>query len=228
MNTGTFGEQLTKAEELNPEAGNHPVPADAREIQAALKAGEICWNRFPYFEHRYGERGRRFTRSDSAWLVTLSRSEPTEISKQIHWLGRVLSSRGMPTLLLQTQLEILDEELTAVIPEKNAEYRKLSEVAAELRASRCAHFADEQLDTFAAEFDRAVGPEWSARFPHTGALLVSAVADELNGIDGAVESLRPWMTDAAHFSAEWIAAVETTLAQARQYDLVSACRRSPA
>ena len=61
-----------------------------------------------------------------------------------------------------------------------------------------------------------MGPEWSARVPQTGALLVSAVADELEGSDGAVESLRPWLTDAARFPAEWIAAVEQTLAQARQ------------
>ena len=216
MKVDTFGEQLTPAEELNSEAGNHPVPADAREIQAALKAGEICWNRFPYFEHRYGERGRRYTRSDSAWLVTLSRNEPAEIAKQVHWLGRVLSSRGMPTLLLQTQLEILDEELTAAIPEKKSEYRKLSHAAAELRESRRVHFSDDQVDTIAAEFDRAIGPEWSARFPHTGAMLVCAVADELEGSDLAVESLRPWMTDAVRFPAEWNVAVDASLSQARQ------------
>ena len=217
MNTGPFGEQPTQAEQLNPEAGNHPVPSDARETQAALKAGEICRNRFPYFEQRYGVRGRRFTRSDSAWLVTLSRNEPAEITKQIQWLGRVLSSRGMPTVLLQTQLEILDEELTAVIPENKSEYRKLSQAAAQLRASRRTRFSDEQLDTFSAEFDRAVGPEWSVRFPHTGAMLVCAVADDLNGCEGVIKSLRARMTDAARFPAEWIAAVKTILAQVHRH-----------
>jgi hypothetical protein len=65
-------------------------------------------------------------------------------------------------------------------------------------------------------FDRAVGPEWSARFPHTGNLLSCAVADELEGSELAVESLRSWMTDAARFPAGWIAAVKTTLARARE------------
>ncbi|MEI8029390.1 MAG: biliverdin-producing heme oxygenase [Comamonadaceae bacterium] len=57
---------------INPEAGRHPVPADARELQASIRAGDICWERFPYFEQRYGERGRRFARSDAAWQATLA------------------------------------------------------------------------------------------------------------------------------------------------------------
>jgi hypothetical protein len=62
-----------------------------------------------------------------------------------------------------------------------------------------------------------IGP-WGrseARFPHTGTLLGYAVADELEGSEFAVESLRQWMTDATRFPAGWIAAVESTLAKAR-------------
>ena len=198
---------------INPEAGRHPVPADAREVQASLRAADRCWQRFPYFEHRYGERGRRFARSDAAWQANLCRYEPAQILQPVRWLGRVLAGRGMPTLLLQDQLEILASELAAAIPEKKSAYEKLLLAAAELRESRRRHLADDQLATLAHEFDHAVGPEWSTRFPQTGALLGSAVADELAGSDGAVESLRPWLTDAARFPAEWIAAVESTLAR---------------
>jgi heme oxygenase len=201
---------------INPEAGRHPVPADAREVQASLQAADVCWQRFPYYEHRYGERGRRFARSDAAWLATLCQYDPAQIIQQVRWLGRVLAGRGMPTLLLQVQLEILVEALAAAIPEKTPEYEKLSQSAAELLESRRKHLADDHLEAIAAEFDRSVGPEWSARFPHTGALLVCAVADELEGSDGAVESLRPWMTDAARFPVEWVAAAEATLVQARK------------
>ena len=201
---------------INPEAGRHPVPADAREVRASLHASEICWRRFPYYEHRYGERGRRFARSDAAWQATLCQYEPRQILEQVRWLGRVLASRGMPTLMLQVQLEILVEELAAAVPEKAAGYEKLLPAAADLLATRRRHLADDRLDAVADEFDRAVGPEWSARLPGTGRLLGSAVADELEGCEGAVESLRPWMTDTGRFPAEWIAAVEATLAQARR------------
>jgi hypothetical protein len=47
------------------------------------------------------------------------------------------------------------------------------------------------------------------------ALLGCAVADELEGSELAVDSLRPWMIYATRFPAAWIAAVEATLAQAR-------------
>ena len=201
---------------INPEAGRHPVPADAREVQASLRAADLCWHRFPYYEHRYGERGRRFARSDAAWQATLGQYEPAQILQQVRWLGRVLAGRGMPTLLLKEQLEILAAELAAAVPGKKSEYEKLSQAAAQLGDARRRHLADDQSQLIAAGFDRAVGPEWSARFPQTGALLGSAVADELEGSEDAVESLRSWLTDASRFPPEWIAAVETTLDQARQ------------
>lgn len=122
----------------------------------------------------------------------------------------------MPTLLLQVQLEILVEELTAAIPERKADYEKLLPAATALRAARHIHLTDEQVEVLADEFDRAAGTEGSARLPRTGALLCAAVADELQKNENAVESLRAWLTDATRFPAAWIAAVEATLAKARQ------------
>jgi heme oxygenase len=201
---------------INPEAGRHPVPADAKEIEASLKAADVCWHQFPYFENRYGERGQRFARSDAAWLTTLCQYDVTQIIQQVRWLGRVLAGRGMPTLLLQIQLEILSAELAAAIPGKKAAYGKLLLAAAELRELRRKHLDDDKFQALAAAFDRAAGSEWSTRFPHTGELLVCAVADELQGSDLAVESLRSWLADDTRFPAEWIAAVNATLEQARQ------------
>jgi hypothetical protein len=43
---------------------------------------------------------------------------------------------------------------------------------------------------------------------NTGQLLVSAVADEKNGIAGSVAALKAWLTDGNRFSTEWIRAVE--------------------
>lgn len=199
---------------INAEAGRHPIPADAREVQAALRAADICWQRFPYFEHRYGERGRRFARSDGAWLATLYPCEAGQILQQVRWLGRVLAARGMPSLLLRVQLEILAEELAAAVPEKKLEYQELLLAATDLLESRRRHFDDEEVQAIAAGFDHAAGPEWSARLPQTGALIVSAVADESEGREGAIQSLRSWLTDATRFSAEWIAAVQVTFTRA--------------
>ena len=56
---------------LNPSAGDVPLPEDQREIDAALRAGPITHRIFPYFDWRYGDRGRKFTESDSAWPAWL-------------------------------------------------------------------------------------------------------------------------------------------------------------
>ncbi len=201
---------------INPEAGRHPVPADTREVKASLQAADLCWQRFPYFEARYGERGRRFTRSDSAWLATLHQFGPVNISLQVRWLSRILSTRGMPTLLLQEQLEILFAELARAIPEKRPDYEKLLAAAAELRESRRMRISDAQLEALAADFDRAVGPEWSERMANTGALLAAAVADEKNGIADAVLNIKAWIMDASRFPSGWIQAVQDTLDRAQQ------------
>ncbi|MEI8041765.1 MAG: biliverdin-producing heme oxygenase [Verrucomicrobiota bacterium] len=199
---------------INPEAGRHPVPADPREVQAALRAAELCWERFPYFEHRYSERGRRFARSDAAWLATLYQFDPEQIHQQVRWLGRVLAARGMPTLLLQDQLQSLATELAAACPERKTSCEKLMQAAAELGAARRRRLTDEQLAALATEFDQAVRPEWSGKIPQAGALLACAVADQLEGYEGAVESLESWMTDPTRFPAHWIAAVQAALRKA--------------
>ena len=204
------------AASINPEAGRHPVPVDVREVQASIRAGDICWHRFPYFAARYGERGLRFARSDAAWQATLYQYPPAQILQQVQWLGRVLAARGMPTLLLQVQLEILVEELAAAIPEKRTDYEKLLSAAAALQVARSRFLSEAQAQELTVMFDCGVGPEWSAKFPNTGSLLTAAVADECGGCEKAVESLRTWMADAQQFPAAWIDAVETTLARARQ------------
>ena len=201
---------------INPEAGRHPVPAEPAEVEAALRAADRCWTQFPYFSARYGERGRRFARSDGAWLATLGQYEPAVVREQVRWLGRLLAARGMPTLLLATQLDLLGAELTAACPEKRAAYEQLLAAAADLHRTRARWLSDAAQAELSAAFDRAVGREWSQRLPATGRLLAAAVADEAAGNAGAVEALKTWLSDGARFPAVWTAAVETILAHARQ------------
>jgi len=202
---------------INPDAGRHPVPSDRREVQAAKDAALLCWQRFPYFELRYGERGMRFAKSDGAWLVTLCQYDQARIDQQVQWLGRVLAARGMPTLLLQVHLEILADRLVAAIPENHLSYQKLLVAATRLREKRCELIDDDCSRTLDEEFDQSVGPIYRERVGHAGSLLAAAVADELNGSAGSVDSIRQWMTDASRFDSVWINIVEETLAKAYAY-----------
>ena len=201
---------------LNREAGSHPVTLDPREIEAALRAGERSWHAFPYFELRYGARGRRFTRSDSAWIVTLTNHAQVAVDRHIRWLGGLLAARGMPQLLLEQHLEILHAELVRAVPEKRAAYDTLLNAAHMLRDTRRAHIRDDVMRRLSSSFEAKVGTEWAGRLNGAGLLLVASVADEQAGITNAVASLESWMLDPARFPDTWIQAVRMTIRRARE------------
>lgn len=202
-------------QELNPEAGAYRIPADLREIGAALRAGEESWRRCPYYAARYGERGRSFTRSDSAWLAGLGRVSSETALEQVGWLGRVLAARGMPRWLLEQHLLLLRDELAEALPERAPGYAVLAEAALALRAERERVLPPSRLLALDAEFAAAVGPELAARLPGAGALCAAAVADERCGVPGAVPSLVEWLADPARFPDAWLAAAADTIDAAR-------------
>ena len=202
---------------INPEAGNHPIPEDEREIAAALKASDRGWDAFPYYELRYGERGRRFSDSDTCWLVTLTALDQETIQKQVDWLCRVLATRGMPTLMMERTLRFLYEELSSAVPDRVAAYKKLRVSADVLKESREIRIQETMLQSLASEFEQAVGTELAQKYKNTGKLLVSAVADEKSGIEGSTDALQEWLTDADRFSTEWIRTVKNTIGKARNH-----------
>jgi heme oxygenase len=213
------GRWLTRP--LNDDAGTHPVPQDLREIQAALRAGEQSYQTWSYYEARYGERGLRFTRSDSAWLVTVARHDRAQALRQVRWLANVLASRGMPQLLMERHLEQLQACLTAFVPERASEYQVLREAADELRQARTSVLSQDAFDALTSQFStvtRVAEPLASSpriEPAEAGALLVAAVLDERAGLMRAVESLCQWLGDPARFSDLWRAAIECTLQAAR-------------
>ena len=206
---------MFSATSINPEAGNHAVPSDKRELVAALTAGRLCREEFPYFEARYGDRGNRFTDSDAAWLATLAQLTPPLIISQTAWLGGVLASRGMPRITLERQLIYLYEELVKAVPDKQSDYSRLMEAVLWLKNERLRHISAETFDTLCHAFAAMTDGESGGRMKGTGLIIVSAVSDEKAGIAAAVASIESWLTDVERFSAKWCTAVRETIAQAR-------------
>jgi hypothetical protein len=204
------------ARTLNPEAGEHAVAIDPLALAAATVAIERTYATFPYYVHRYGERGRRFSTSDSAWLALLGDETTESALREIRWLGKVLTSRGMPRLLLESHLRELAAELDAAQPERAARHDRLRECADALAAERRARIDDPTFETLTTSFDARVGKPWSETHRRTGQILVAAVADERCGFDRAVTSLSDWMTDPERFPEHWIEAVLDTLSAARR------------
>lgn len=197
---------------FNAEAGTHQVPSDLAETAAALRAGERCLAEFPYFLERWGERGHRYTRSDVAWLASLAQLEPAEAVGQVHWLAGVLARRGMPTLLLERQLLLLEEELRAGGTSPR-DWGFLGTAARALAARRHAALPDDVAGQLAASFLAAAGHGSEAGRLSAARLLLAAVADEVTGLPGTIGSLTTWYLAPA-FPASWAGAVEALLREA--------------
>jgi hypothetical protein len=195
----------------NADAGLHPLPIDAREIAAVLRAGVRCYEAHPYFSARYGVRGEAFTRSDGGYLATLADHSQIYVFDQVMWLARVLANRGMPRWLMEVHLEILSEELTSALPGRASNYSKLQLAAQMLRDERQTVIPQTNFNALVAQFDSASGAGLEA----AGGLLVAAVCDECCGLPEAVPSLQSWLGAPEHFPPQWCAAVSDTLARAR-------------
>ena len=181
---------------------------DPAEIAAAQRAAERSFAEFPYYQFRFGERGMRFGASDSAWLATLASTTRARALEQVQWLGIVLSSRGMPQILLERHLSVLHEELG------DGRYVNLANGARELERLRTAVMPDRRLRQLAESFENEV--ESVAPFPNMGLILVSAVIDEALGIDRAVPAVAGWATDRERFPPAWVKAVTGTIDRARR------------
>lgn len=196
---------LTNASVLNRDAGRHYITQDPRELAAATYAGTRTWLAYPYYQARFGDRGRRFTRSDSAWLASLG-DDPAP-GQQVDWLAGVLAARGMPTLLLETHLKHLQEALIDILPHRDQRYAWLKRHAESLHERRHAALTPRSSQRLAAGFAPAEAP-----FENMGAVLVAAAADDETGYRRALESVLSWAIDADRFGPGWVAAVEHCIA----------------
>src|SRR5579883_1951027 len=184
---------------LNPDAGDHAVTSHPAEIEASIEATRRSYEEFPYLERRYGERGRRFTLSDSGWIATLCESPLAHAREQILWLGGLLAARGMPRYLLERHLVHLEHALVTALPERRSRYEILGHCASHLAGLRAQWLAEERFEALAAGFERAV-LECPERVENMGRLLLAAAIDEAGQVAYARSSLETWACDPERFS----------------------------
>ena len=196
---------------FNPDSGGHALPDDPREIDAVLRATELCFDAHPYFPQRFGDRGRLFANSDGGYLVSLTSAWQSYVNEQVLWLAQVLSARGMPSWLMEVHLLFLHAELRKRVPDGSLRFAKLRRAASLLRTLRRARMAQQDFDAVAAEFGATSGPG----IDNAGCLLAAAVCDERGGSTEAVPSLLKWLGDPGRFSPQWCSAVNLAIAQAR-------------
>jgi heme oxygenase len=231
---------VRRVTDINPEAGRHAIPANPAEVDAAVRAGQRCWDRFPYLALRYGDRGARFTASDGAWVASLVGEAQAEADQQLDWLAGLLAARGLPRLLMEDHLALLYEELSKTRPDKEPDYRKLKETSERLRRERFAQIGEAQWNELKAWFDgRAAETESSNAAPthrsdasratasappeakmlepqltHMTDLILCAVADQRAGLPDGPQSFLTWLFGDAALAPDFLAAVEELITRA--------------
>jgi hypothetical protein len=206
--------QYASARTLNPEAGEHAISAHPGEQAAAEAATRLSWKEFPYYAKRYGERGWRFSLSDSGWLQTLSELSLDAAKSQVLWLANLLAARGMPRFLMERHLQHLHAQLIVSVPERADGYGFLLGLSAYLKEIRESRIPADRFSALADAFESATA-NCSDKVRNMGVVLVAAVADDAAGAGQVLESVRNWASDASRFGPEWVSAVQATIEQAR-------------
>jgi heme oxygenase len=188
---------------INPEAGDHSIPQDPRKIEVALRAGQKAWKKFAYLEQRFGERGKRFTSSDSCWLLSLCDSPPEIIKKRLSWLRTILSSRGIPSIILECHIMELRNELMATSGE-TSEASSYNPFLTSLRVEREKLIDQKEEQDLIANYNSLFHLSTGFKVPSPADLLASCWIDEKSGIKGSLGATLSWFTDIKRFSADWI------------------------
>jgi hypothetical protein len=183
---------------FNSEAGMMPFPIDPLEVAVTEAAAKLMWRACPYFEWRYGERGRKFGRSDAGFIVMLAQLPVPTIERQLDWLVRLLAPRGMPGVLMEVQLRILERvgrkaQWTARAP--------LTLVAQRRSQARASVLSDAVLHECEMSFRAA-----TQGLPHafgTGHVIAGVVADAAMGISNQEDALLRWLLEHGPSQPEW-------------------------
>jgi hypothetical protein len=199
---------------INFEAGDHAMPQNPLEIDLALRAAQVAWEKYPYLAHRYGERGRRFTDSDSCWLVTLTRApRQVAVTKALEWLRTVLSSRGIPTVILEFHLEAIQRAIRVEFPEQLDMQIQFDQFLSNRKTERRRLFGAESRPGLIDMFDQRFRACTGFKVESAAELITSAWVDKHSGISGSLSALRNWFTDVERFSTDWIASVYEVLVE---------------
>jgi len=199
---------------INLEAGDHAMPQNPLEIDLALRAAKTAWEKYPYLEHRYGERGRRFTNSDSCWLFTLTRARrEVAVTRALEWLRTVLASRGIPTVILEFHLQAIRQAIGPEFTEQLGMQIQFDQFLSDRKAERRALLGDEGRSRLIDAFDQRFRACAGFKVEAAAELITSAWVDEHSGISGSISTLLDWFTDVERFSTDWIANVHELLVE---------------
>jgi hypothetical protein len=85
-----------------------------------------------------------------------------------------------------------------------------------MKDRRLHYFSEKRFNFLASNFNDKIESKFRSRYKRAGEIIISAVADEKDGIKKAVISLENWLIDPERFPQSWITAVQETILLARE------------
>jgi len=161
--------------------GAHPELADRVEhMQDALgkRVVDAMYASNPFWQERFGERGRRFALSDAAYHLSYLASalrigSPSVFTEYARWLRTVLVTRGMCTRHLGDNFRAIESAVRAHVVQDTGPVLALLEAAQE--ALRYTDGLEGRIEAHASEIASSVRdalyarhPEWGARHGEAG------------------------------------------------------------
>lgn len=130
------------------------------------------------------------------------------MKEQLEWLGALLSTRGMPRIMLAAHMEILSDELT-LISNSSDDYARedaqlMDECASELRQVTESRFLASVREKQSIELRKRLGkPSDDFRCREAVDLIAGALADEADSIEGSLDTLLSYLADKSRFLPSW-------------------------
>jgi heme oxygenase len=197
---------------VNFEAGDHAMPQKPLEMDLALRAAKTAWEKYPYLELRFGERGKRFTDSDGCWLVALAHMPVETATQNLTWLRTFLASRGIPTVILEAHIRAILDALEGEFPDRIDMRIRYAPFQLGLDAERQARGDTEQISRLVDRFDRRLRRCSGFTVESAARLIASAWEDECSGIAGSLRAVQEWFVDPTRFPNDWTADVNELVA----------------
>lgn len=194
---------------INPEAGNHPIIEDPDQLQVAIEVGSRCHAAWGYLQCRFGERGERYARSDGAWLATLCSLREEVARRQVEWLARLLSARGVPSMCLEHHLMTLHDAFASSAGTALPNVDQLARLSGHVGGLRGRLNQDANRNLI----DRRM----PGLDPRGAALLVGAVLDEQEGIAPCATNIGAWARSSSAPGPTESAAVLAFIEEARSW-----------
>ena len=191
-------------------------PQEPRALVAIDRSMQAFARAFPYLRWRHDQAGLHALRNDNAQLVAIVGTQPHEFGPQLDWFTLQMSERGMPSWMVEVDLELLARVLRRALPDHPDMGTRIAHAAHDLGTRRHAAMVEGKFrragSSFAARLEFGPSRLWSG----FGKILASAVIDERLGVSHAVLRVSEWATNRQRFGPRWTEAVEASIAEFRR------------